>query len=194
MKIYLLRHTRVDVPAGICYGSTDVPLAKTFEAEAADVIQKLPARLDQIYTSPLRRCQRLAAAVQPSLGGEVIRDGRLREYDFGVWEMSPWAEIQGEAASAWYADFVNCPAPGGESYTQLVERVTPFWEQVVALKASASQPESILIVSHAGVIRALLSLILEIPLRNIFNLSIAYGGLVECTVFERHVQVEQVNR
>ena len=193
MKIYFLRHTRVDVPAGICYGATDVPLAETFESEAADVLDKLPDRFDQIYTSPLSRCQRLATKVQATLGGSLTRDERLKEYDFGVWEMRPWAEIQGEVASAWYADFVNSSAPGGESYKQLFDRATPFWEEIIALKTSHSPPELIHIVSHAGVIRALLSQILEIPLRNVFNLTIAYGGLVACTVFDQHVQVEQVN-
>lgn len=33
MKLYLVRHTRVDVPSGICYGQTDVPLADSFETE-----------------------------------------------------------------------------------------------------------------------------------------------------------------
>lgn len=35
MNIYLIRHTSVDVPKGLCYGQSDVPLRPTFEAEAA---------------------------------------------------------------------------------------------------------------------------------------------------------------
>lgn len=36
MNIYLIRHTSVDVPKGLCYGqSDDVPLRPTFEIEAA---------------------------------------------------------------------------------------------------------------------------------------------------------------
>jgi alpha-ribazole phosphatase len=35
MKVILIRHTRVDVPKGTCYGWTDVPLADTFLKEAA---------------------------------------------------------------------------------------------------------------------------------------------------------------
>ncbi len=34
MVIYLMRHTAVDVPQGVCYGQTDVPLKPTFEMEA----------------------------------------------------------------------------------------------------------------------------------------------------------------
>ena len=39
MEVILIRHTSVDVPPGVCYGQTDVPLKPTFEQEAA-VIQK----------------------------------------------------------------------------------------------------------------------------------------------------------
>ena len=31
MVIYFMRHTAVDVPQGVCYGQTDVPLKPTFE-------------------------------------------------------------------------------------------------------------------------------------------------------------------
>ena len=35
MEVILIRHTSVDVPPGVCYGQTDVPLKPTFEQEAA---------------------------------------------------------------------------------------------------------------------------------------------------------------
>lgn len=35
MEVILIRHTSVDVPPGMCYGQTDVPLKPTFETEAA---------------------------------------------------------------------------------------------------------------------------------------------------------------
>ena len=37
MKITLIRHTRVAVPPGICYGQTDVEVAPTFPEEAEAV-------------------------------------------------------------------------------------------------------------------------------------------------------------
>ena len=56
MNIYLVRHTAVDVPRGICYGQSDVPLKETFVHEAADVAGRLDAVLpdksilDAVYT------------------------------------------------------------------------------------------------------------------------------------------------
>lgn len=34
MKVYLVRHTSVDVAPGTCYGQTDVPLRASFQEEA----------------------------------------------------------------------------------------------------------------------------------------------------------------
>lgn len=35
MEVIFIRHTSVDVPPGVCYGQTDVPLRNSFEQEAA---------------------------------------------------------------------------------------------------------------------------------------------------------------
>ena len=61
MKLYLIRHTSVAVPAGFAYGQTDVPLKETFEIEAAAVKQRLEGiNIERVWTSPLSRCTRLA--------------------------------------------------------------------------------------------------------------------------------------
>lgn len=61
MVIYLMRHTAVDVPQGVCYGQTDVPLKPTFETEATQTAANLQGlSFDKVYTSPLTRCVRLA--------------------------------------------------------------------------------------------------------------------------------------
>ena len=41
MVIYFMRHTAVDVPQGVCYGQTDVPLKPTFEMEATQTAAHL---------------------------------------------------------------------------------------------------------------------------------------------------------
>ncbi|MGN4225566.1 histidine phosphatase family protein, partial [Burkholderia gladioli] len=64
---------------------------------------------------------------------------------------------------------------GGESAAQFVARVESF-----ALPFAASLPEdaSAILVTHAGVIRALASLWLDVPLDSLLTRAIAYGGLV----------------
>ena len=61
MVVYLIRHTSVDVPQGVCYGQTDVPLNPTFEEEAAQTSARLKGlQFDKVYMSPLTRCVRMA--------------------------------------------------------------------------------------------------------------------------------------
>ena len=45
MVIYFMRHTAVDVPQGVCYGQTDVPLKPTFEMEATQTAAHLQGLL-----------------------------------------------------------------------------------------------------------------------------------------------------
>jgi broad specificity phosphatase PhoE len=57
MEVILIRHTSVDVPPGVCYGQTDVPLKPTFEQEAAVTQENLstmyiPVRLRVAYALP----------------------------------------------------------------------------------------------------------------------------------------------
>ena len=56
MVIYFMRHTAVDVPQGVCYGQTDVPLKPTFEMESTQTAAHLEGlSFDKVYTSPLTR-------------------------------------------------------------------------------------------------------------------------------------------
>ena len=63
MKVTLIRHTKVAVPEGTCYGWSDVALADTFEQEAAATKHNLQKNLpfDAIFSSPLTRARQLAA-------------------------------------------------------------------------------------------------------------------------------------
>ena len=53
MVIYFMRHTAVDVPQGVCYGQTDVPLKPTFEMEATQTAAHLQGlSFDKVSTMP----------------------------------------------------------------------------------------------------------------------------------------------
>ncbi|MBR5084320.1 MAG: histidine phosphatase family protein, partial [Prevotella sp.] len=81
MEITLIRHTRVAVPPGTCYGWSDVPVADTFEQEAEVVRQRLHEMpFDAVYTSPLKRARILAEYCGFA---NAIADPRLREMNMG---------------------------------------------------------------------------------------------------------------
>ena len=128
MEIVLIRHTSVDVPPGVCYGQTDVPLKPSFEQEAAVTKENLKVYLpfDHVYTSPLTRCVRLASYCGYP---DAERDRRIMEINFGDWEMKPFDRNDDPRLQEWYADYLNVVATGGESFAMQYQRVSSFLDE-----------------------------------------------------------------
>jgi alpha-ribazole phosphatase len=171
MDIYLIRHTKTDTINGLCYGQADVPLRPSFATEAEQVINKLPdlsMETTRIFSSPLSRCRQLA----DRLSDVVITDGRLLELDFGDWEKQCFDEIDSALLNVWTHNFVLQAPPNGESFSDLVQRVAHFWGDLIALDLSL-----VVVVTHAGVIRALLAHILNLPLANAFQFRVDPGSV-----------------
>ena len=175
MELYLIRHTRVATAAGICYGGSDVPVAATYPEDEAAVATRLTSILAAgpvaTYSSPLTRCRCLAEALVP---GPIHFDDRLREYDFGRWELQPWNSLPAAELDPWMADYVQVPAPGGESFLDLQVRTTAFLNEVLA---QSDGPQVTLIFCHSAVIRSMLCHCLGLPLANAFRLDIDYGSI-----------------
>ena len=87
MKLWLVRHARVLVKAGICYGSSDVVCDDSAVEEAANAFANCPAYGSMLWTSPSVRATQLAMSIkskrQDLIGPKV--DDRLREMNFGKW-------------------------------------------------------------------------------------------------------------
>ena len=174
MKFTLIRHTKVDVPPGICYGKQDVGLAGSFPEEA-DLIRRAIAgiRFDAVFSSPLHRCRHLAGILFP--GTEIRTDIRLREMDFGDWEGQSWDAIAAtDEGRIWFANYWRNPCPGGESAVQMSARVRSFIDDLT----SASDGQSICIVSHSGPIRAFLHQLNGIPVEELFRLDVPFGAIL----------------
>ena len=149
MPLILVRHTRPDAGEGICYGSTDIAAAPGFEPAAQALATRL-APADRVVSSPLRRCAALARLLAGRLGAPLAFDPRWREMDFGAWEGRPWDAIPRPDLDAWAADLMHARPHGGESVAMLAARTA---EAMAACPAH----ERIVVVTHAGPIRAALA-------------------------------------
>ena len=176
MTVYLVRHTSVANDRKLCYGQSEVRLAASFGEEAAVVSVKLPAVIDVCISSPLTRCLRLAAYVCESRGLEFTTDNALKELNFGAWEQKPWDSIGEEAVSGWAKDFVNNPCPGGESFAMLDERVRRFWTALG--QQYGGDDENVVLITHGGVIRSMLSYLGKAPLDKAFTFEVEPGDVV----------------
>ena len=145
MEIFMIRHTSVDVPQGICYGQTDVPVKPSFEEEAEIVKQNLANySFDAVYTSPLSRCVKLATYCGYP---DAQRDNRLKEMHMGDWEMKMFDEITDPQIQEWYNDYLHVPTLNGESYQDLLARVSSFFNEI-----KMSGHNKIAIFAHGGIL------------------------------------------
>ena len=171
MDLAVIRHTRLDIDSGRCYGQSEVGLADSFDSELASLRDKLTAPHGTVYSSPAERCSHLAGQFADS----IETDARLQEYHFGDWEMMRWDDIDMNLLNPWMQDFVNVCPPNGENLVQMFARVAGFMEQL-----RARDHHRCLIVTHAGVIRCIWAYLLNIPLGEIFKLDVGYGEVLHC--------------
>ncbi|MDO4695176.1 alpha-ribazole phosphatase [Porphyromonas sp.] len=171
MTLSLLRHTQVSLPPGICYGQMDVALSSSYAEEWEKISSSLGGKtFGAVFSSPLSRCKLLANYLSPT----AIEDPRLMELNFGVWEGWQWDDIYStREGKEWFDDYVNTPTPNGESYFALIQRVHHF---ICDLHQKGG--EEILIVTHAGVIRAFMHLLDGISVDEAFQTPIDYGALI----------------
>lgn len=151
MKLWLLRHARVTLEAGLCYGASDVPADPALTRVAAEsAAARLPRGLP-VCVSGLGRAQQLARELHDLRSdlGSAVTDPRLNEMNFGHWELQPWDAMPRAAFDAWMADFAHHRFGGAESTQQIIERVADALDDL----RTQSVGEAVW-VTHAGVIRA----------------------------------------
>ncbi|ABE48371.1 alpha-ribazole phosphatase [Methylobacillus flagellatus] len=191
MEIYLVRHTTPDVLPGTCYGHSDIDVTETFLAEFEALHPKLRhLKNPVIYSSPLQRCMKLAESMAATFSPQltVQPDPRLKELNFGDWEMRSWNDIPRGLVDVWAEDHVRHVPPNGESFQQLFQRAQSFFADL------QHEQQPALVFTHAGVIRALMGYALGLPLVHTFKLQIDYASVSKIIVAPQFTSVAYVNR
>lgn len=176
MEIYLVRHTSVDVPAGYAYGQTDVALKPSFAEEAEVVRQNLHGHaFEKVWTSPLSRCVRLADYCGFH---DAIREDRIKELNFGEWEMKPWEALSSDPrGEVWFKDWIHTPTPGGEAFMDQYHRVSDFLDE---LRRSSFQ--KVCLFTHGGVLTCARIYIKEYPIDEAFRHIPPYGSVIRIEI------------
>ncbi|THG33135.1 histidine phosphatase family protein [Naasia lichenicola] len=145
--LVLVRHGQTDWNlAGRIQGSSDIPLNDTGRQQAREAGRRLAAdRWDAIVSSPLSRAMETAQIIGSEVGIDVIEPiDALVERHYGTAEGMTGAEID-----ALHAE--GQEVHGRETRGDVVRRVRP-----ALIELAQSRPDqSILVVSHGGVIGSL---------------------------------------
>jgi broad specificity phosphatase PhoE len=175
MQIFLVRHGQTnDNIKNLMQGWKDTPLNDTGKAQAYQLIPFFESQhIDVIYSSDLSRAYETANIIASALKKFVFLDKNLREMYLGFWEGRSWQEIEAE-----FAYFLGKPENeknalnihSGESYIEFQLRSVKIFKKII----SNYLDQTILIVTHGGVIREIIADIMKInqnqkdaiPIRN----------------------------
>jgi alpha-ribazole phosphatase len=161
-------------------GAQDVALSPLGVRQAEALRRALSARpIAHVYTSPLERARRTAEIAVDGLGLPLTVVDDLRELSLGEWEGCTVEEIRarpGDPYTRWVRDPVRGLPPGGEPLAEVQARVL---RAVARIAAAHPNGDDVLIVSHGGVISALLAHWLGLSLSSIWRLAVSNGSLSE---------------
>jgi probable phosphoglycerate mutase len=187
----LIRHGEPIGGARYRGNGTDDPLSALGWSQMSEALGET-APWDQIISSPMSRCRIFAADLAGRHGLPLVIDPSLIEVGMGEWEgraRSDVAEQQPERFAAFYRDPVGQRPMGAEPLDRLVTRVADAYSRHLA----AYPGRHLLIVCHAGVMRALVGHLLEADARRWYRIRIDYAGLVRVRHGSLGPSIEWVN-
>ncbi len=176
-RIWLVRHgqTTWNEQQRFC-GATNIPLSTIGRRQARRLASQLQSKpITAIYSSDLARAIETAEIIRHKRQIDVSASPVWREIAFGAWEGLSYSEIATAFPEqlGFFTDPEHSAPPEGETLGDVLQRVYPALISIV----QQSQSGEIVVVSHGGVLRALLCSLLEMPLRNQWQLRIDTGSL-----------------
>jgi broad specificity phosphatase PhoE len=172
-RLFLVRHGETMANREYRYiGTSNDPLSTLGQTQAAQLAEALSMfPVAAVYSSPLQRTYDTAVPIAACHSLEVQRVDDLRECDFGTWEGLRRAEVierspvDAQRMREWEHNASITP-PGGESFEALQQRVCAAVENL----APAHPDQAIVLVTHVGPIKVLLSAALGAPLSSAFRI------------------------
>ena len=170
MKIYFVRHGETEWNRiGKIQGMTDNPLNDTGKAEAEKAAAALLyTKFDKCYCSPLLRAKQTAGYIMKNRSCPVVYEDLLHEMSFGIAEGINLDELESNAN---LYNFLKAPDKfeafeGGESFDDVKRRCRDFLDKMCE---NETDSENILAVCHGGVIRSVISIIKDVPLKDFWG-------------------------
>jgi broad specificity phosphatase PhoE len=165
-KLLLTRHGHVEgITPERFRGREPLALTARGQAEAAAIAEQIAGawQPSKIYTSPMGRCVATGAAIAKAcrIDAEVCHD--LNDIDYGAWTFKTFDYAEQDDPSlfaAWLATPQRVRFPNGESLQDLAARSANALRFVLARHPG----DTIVLVGHDSVNRALLLQFLDLPL------------------------------
>ena len=190
-RLFLIRHGEVEDQYHRIFGGSriDMDLSPRGHEQASALAGYLQSKsFDAIYVSPMLRAQKTLAPLAGLCAQPALTVPEFREVDFGDWTGHSWEQVKAKfnvSAFQWLDQMEAGTLPNGESAAQFRSRIEPPLRSLVERHAG----QTAAIVCHGGVVRMMLSILLDLPLRTMASFEIDYASL---TVVERHQHKTEV--
>ncbi|MDO9465043.1 MAG: alpha-ribazole phosphatase [bacterium] len=161
-KIFIIRHGQTSGNSALKYfGITDVELNKEGIIQAGLASKRLEKEnIYRIYSSSLKRAFKTAEIIAKPHRISIELKEDLREINFGNWEGLSFQEIRMSCPhefSEWQNNIMGFTMPQGESILELKRRVETAFNEIL----NSAKENNVVIVTHGGPIRIILSKILS---------------------------------
>lgn len=183
MELILVRHGETEENIrGMYIGWSDVPLNENGQRQACLAKDKLKEEpISRIFCSPLKRAADTAKKINLEHGIDIEYIEKLKERNFGIWECLTWSEIKNQYPSEYdllEKDWKGYCITDGESSKMAYDRVVSFINELLAVDSD----EVILIVSHSGCIRMIISYLLGLGIEGDWRFKIDNGKITKINI------------
>lgn len=160
MEIYIVRHGETVWNANkLLQGGADIELNENGRALAGETGENLEmVHFDRIYSSPLIRAYETACLIRGHRNIPIIRDERLRELSFGVYEGENFSALLKDETDPFHhffkrPDLYQAPDKG-ETLEHICIRAAEFMKEVI--EPLKDDYERIMIVAHGAMNKAIM--------------------------------------
>jgi probable phosphoglycerate mutase len=189
--ILLIRHAMVAACGCFLAGRTPgIHLNEEGQRQARALGTALRSRpVAAVYSSPLERASETAAAIAGDAGHVSIVDG-LNEIDFGEWTGLSFDELnRREDWIAFNVDRERTPIPGGEWMLDVQLRACRAMNELYR----THREDTIALVSHGDVLRALVARVIDLPLDRLHSFRIDPASLTIVEPTARGFELVRLN-
>jgi phosphoserine phosphatase len=194
-KIILTRHGHVEgIQPKRFRGRAELALTELGQRQADAVAARIAViwKPAAVYTSDMQRCVVTGAKIAQTCGVSASVVDGLMDLDYGKWQMRVQDEVKAEQPELyrlWHEAPHLMRFPGGESLQDLVARTSD------ALRFVLQRPpkETVVLVGHDSVNRALLLQLLDQPLSAYWKLAQDPCCLNEIDIEGDKVEVRRIN-
>ena len=147
-----------------------VPLSEAGRAQAQRLAQRLAARgIAAVHTSAIERAEETAIAIADHAGMGIDRVEALNEIDFGAWTERGFDDLAGDPRwHRWNTERATAQPPGGEFMADAQARIVAHLDHM----ARDYDGRTLVLVSHADMIRAAVAHVLGLGLDNYWRFDI----------------------